>query len=279
LLIYSFKMPYWSDYFRPQKYKMPVNVIAPYVGAMGMSGTGQVETMAHANVTITAIEYIYKASLGAIATSINVENRDISGQAIVVVSWSDVSGDAFEAALRTQMAAALGGAITSGSFATTGLPADSTDSNGMEYTLLEETRVAINNALANNALSQFLESDVVGNLTLVADWSGAAANMRAGLTADLRELMFLQIPDRVDASGGATDGGAESIRTLDYFLRASDKLAFVFNVSRTVVIAENVEAAPVSAPGAPASATQTAADPAALYYTLPSRRVGFVFTK
>jgi hypothetical protein len=180
----------------------------------------------------------------------------------------------------------------------------------MNVTMLELTRAEINYALQTNELSTFLESDVVGLLTLRVDWSAGAADMRTGLNPLRRQQMFLQIPNRAlpGADQAETDAsGGVMARTLDYFLNTGDKLAFVFDVAREVALAQSVVAAPTEAgaqstvpypdgtQGSAPSVTPANADyasqgldttdpfansgPLNLSYNLASHRVGFILSK
>lgn len=260
--------------------------LAPYVAQMDGTGGGFVQAIEHSTVTITGIEYVYGATASAgLLGSLKVVNEDLSGAgwASVRVDFSDASANTFVAELAAQLQAAQGGDVSDGSFTTDAIIEAPQGGVTMDVTLREEIRDEINAELAGNGVLAFLESDVVGDLTLVVDWSGAARNMANGLTADLRKLMFLQIPNRLTQVNQDGPTEAPHQRDLGDFLASGDRLGFVFNVDVSIAITQRPD---VDAPdaGNEASATDLAANNLGLTPNgganyIRGYKVGFLFTK
>jgi hypothetical protein len=252
-------------------------IISPYVAPLNGSGTGFVEHIEHTSVTVTGIEYVFgKQASAALLSSIKVSNTDpAAGDAGLTVEYADAdkSGDAFQNALMNDMMAATGGALTTPiSFQSNVVSTAPISSQTLDVVLKEQIRTEINNALKDNDVLAYLESDVVGGLTLEMEWSAAASNMRNNLKNNVElKAMFLQLLNRV-LPVDADDSAQATPRDLGEFLSTGDALAFVFNANATIAITTNTEAAPQSGNGE--------YDPlgvAASYSR--SYKVGFVFKK
>lgn len=254
---------------------MPQYVVAAPVGAMDATGSGTIETQVQTSVSHTGITHEFRISL------------PVNDQLFTAFSWADVDTEGnvdassgqtdftislnaaqFKARLMHVIENATGGKPASTFSVSTGAvgaaqtpvaPSNLGAATAIAQTVLDrEIRLEVEAELDTNGVLEYLEGDSLGQFSLVLDASGGAADMAEKLgdgtegtnnTPQLRNLL-LQFPNRTDVLG-ETDASGSSLPVM-----AGDALAFVFNVTPSVLIAEADQSE-----GALADATNTASNP------------------